>query len=404
MDELNLFRNFRRGVAPPSPDAQRRASARLTTALDDVVGREKAARLRHRRRRWPLVAIAAAILVGGLLVAPAFGLGERLLALIQGAPARPEVQSPVWSPDGRRIAFVSRRDGKALYVMNADGSGLRIVARIERLAAPAWSPDGRRIAFQGRRDGDVGAIYVVNADGSGQRTLARRGNAPVWSTDGRRIAFVSGAKLYVANADGSEHRTLTRLPGAGDVVSLAWSPDGRKLLFLVEHSFMHDPRCAFCSRLYVLNSDGSGLRDLTRKLGMSRGPGAGPASDPVWSPDGQKVAFVRSNTRLGVYVASVDGSGVRGLTPKPVGDAYAAPAWSPDGRKIAFASERDGNSEIYLMNADGSGQRSLTDDLAYDGDPDWSPDGQKITFVSNRDGRYEVYVMNADGSGQRRLT
>ena len=112
---------------------------------------------------------------------------------------------------------------------------------------------------------------------------------------------------------------------------------------------------------------------------------------------------MRSNTRLGIYVASVDGSGVRNLTPKPVGAAYAAPAWSPDGRKIAFTSERDGNSEIYLMNADGSGQRSLTLNLAYDGDPAWSPDGQKITFVSNRDGRYAVYVMNADGSGQRSL-
>ena len=113
---------------------------------------------------------------------------------------------------------------------------------------------------------------------------------------------------------------------------------------------------------------------------------------------------MRLNTRHGVYVVNADGSGVRNLTPKPTGAAYAAPAWSPDGRKITFAGERDGNSEIYLMNADGSGQRSLTSDLAYDGDPAWSPDGRKITFVSNRDGRYEVYVMNADGSGQRSLT
>jgi len=404
MDEMDLFRNFRRGVAAPSAEAQRRASDRLASALDEVVGREKAARLRHGRRRWPLVALAAAIVAGAALLAtPALGIGDRLLDLIQATPARPEVQSPVWSRDGRRIAFVSRRDGKALYVMNADGSGLRIVARVRQLAAPAWSPDGRRIAFQGGRDRQSLTLYVVNADGSGQRTLARRGNAPAWSPDGQRIAFLSVTKLYVANADGSGHRTLARV-GNGRTASLAWSPDGRKLLFLVEHSFSHSPRCDFCSRLYVLNADGSGLRDLTQKLGMSRGPGAGPASDPVWSPDGRMLAFVRRNTRLGVYVVNADGSGVRNLTPKPLGAAYAAPAWSPDGRKIAFASERDADSEIYLMNADGSGQRSLTLNLAYDGDPAWSPDGKKITFVSNRDGRYEVYVMNADGSGQRSLT
>ena len=103
-----------------------------------------------------------------------------------------------------------------------------------------------------------------------------------------------------------------------------------------------------------------------------------------------------------IYVVRADGSGVRNLTPKPVG-AYADPAWSPDGRKIAFVSDRDGNSEVYVMNANGKGQRNLTRNPAFDADPAWSPDGRKIAFASNRDGKYGVYVMNADGSGQRRL-
>ena len=159
-----------------------------------------------------------------------------------------------------------------------------------------------------------------------------------------------------------------------------------------------------CFNLYVVNSDGSGLRNLTPKLAAGGRPGLGPASDPAWSPDGQKLAFVRLNAGHGepIYVVKADGSGLRNLTPKPVG-AYAAPAWSPDGRKIAFVSDRDGNSEVYVMNANGSGQRNLTRNPAFDADPAWSPDGRKIAFVSNRDGNYGVYVMNADGSGQRRL-
>ena len=201
------------------------------------------------------------------------------------------------------------------------------------------------------------------------------------------------------NADGTEHRALTKLLERGRA-SLAWSPDGRKLAF-----FGAGGCGQACFNLYVVNSDGSGLRNLTSKLAA----GAGPrllVPPPTLSglPTGGRSHSWDSTRGVGdVYVVNADGSGVRNLTPKPVG-AYAAPAWSPDGRKIAFVSDRDGNSEIYVMNANGSGQRSLTRNPAFDDDPAWSPDGRLIAFRSTRDGNTDIYIMNADGSGQRNLT
>jgi Tol biopolymer transport system component len=353
-----------------------------------------------RTSRRGVVAVAAVILVGGLLVTPALGIGSRLLDLIQSPSGRPDVQTPVWSPDGRRIAYLGRHDGtKELYVVNADGSGQRRLARDATFfATPAWSPDGRTLAFEAERDGTIG-VYSVNADGSGRRRLARNGSAPAWSPDGRTLAFFSGAKIYLMDADGSEHRPLTNLLKCCRKSSLAWSPDGRKLAFLIYRD------CAQSCGLYVVRNDGSGLRNLTWKLATVSGKDAGAVSDSAWSPDGRKLAFVRLNAgldRTPIYVVKADGSGLRNLTPKPVG-AQADPAWSPDGRRIAFVNERDGNSEVYVMNANGSGQRSLTRNPAFDADPAWSPDGRRIAFVSYRDGSYGVYVMNADGSGQRRL-
>ncbi len=91
----------------------------------------------------------------------------------------------------------------------------------------------------------------------------------------------------------------------------------------------------------------------------------------------------------------VDASGFTRLTNNDVDDV--TPAWSPDGRRITFASERDGNLEIYVMNADGSGVNRLTYNGARDLFPAWSPDGRHIAFHSNRDGRMDIYVMNTAG-------
>jgi TolB protein len=146
--------------------------------------------------------------------------------------------------------------------------------------------------------------------------------------------------------------------------------------------------------LWVMNPDASGRRSLAPAFGGMR-----------WSPDGQKIAFaaiVPQPDRLtsDIYVMNADGSGQESLTSDH--RSGSGLAWSPDGRKIAFGSGGLGNSEIHVMNADGSERRRLTND-AWGGELAWSPRGDKIAFV-RRDGNREIYVMNPDGSGERRLT
>ncbi len=155
--------------------------------------------------------IAAMIVVGGLLVTPAVALGDHLLELIDGKSTPGDVQTPAWSPDGRKLAFVSRRDGNSeIYVINADGSGQENLTRQPASDShPSWSPDGRKLAFVSRRDGNS-EIYVMNADGSGLRNVTRTPSNdldPAWSPDGRAIALSSRKCTPSARRPASTRRT-----------------------------------------------------------------------------------------------------------------------------------------------------------------------------------------------------
>jgi Tol biopolymer transport system component len=151
--------------------------------------------------------------------------------------------------------------------------------------------------------------------------------------------------------------------------------------------------------LYLANGDGYDMSRLTRGEANSF---SGP-----WSPDGERIVYTSSDlTNTNIAVINADGSGK--LTIDSVnGSDEGFPDWSPDGKQIVFTSRRDGNNEVYVMNADGSNPIRLTDKPGDDFAPSWSPDGTQIVFVSDRDqkaGIYDLYIMKANGSGVTRLT
>ncbi|WP_419195274.1 DUF4347 domain-containing protein, partial [Novipirellula herctigrandis] len=211
---------------------------------------------------------------------------------------------------------------------------------------------------------------------------------PVWSPDGSKIAFFSGVtgdrQIYVMNSDGSGVAQLTTDAGVKSHQP-AWSPDSTKLA-VTSDRYVND------EVVIIDASDGTELLRLTNDGGVDH--------TPAWSPDGTKIAF--GSNRTGAYeiwVTNSDGSGIpTQLTFAGAVDRSAE--WSPDGSKLVFRTSRDGNPDIYVMDADGSNQIQLTSDLGADIQPAWSPDGSRIAFVSDRNGNNDVFVMNADGSNQ----
>jgi TolB protein len=278
-----------------------------------------------------------------------------------------------------------------------------VIAASERVsdtsAIAAWLVPGGRIVFRSDRDGNL-EIYAMNADGSGVERLTNDGasdGGPAWSPDGLKIAFDRAADpnadthaIYVMNRDGSEVNALF----AG--TDPAWSRDGTRIAAAGESvSVLCGRICVSRTvhRIVAAHPDGSGLVVLTSS-GVDR--------EPSWSPDG-RIAFTNTSANgSDIFAINADGTGLTNLTNDPAADE--SPAWSPDGTKIVFRSNRTGVYDLYVMNADGSGVTALTADSAAEGRPAWSPDGAKLAFASNRSGNYEIYVMNADGSGVVRLT
>ena len=262
-----------------------------------------------------------------------------------------------------------------------------------------------KIAFSSDRDGTAGGdIFIANPDGTEITRVTPTGvtdREPAISPDGSQIAYTSFGEgsdtdVFLINVDGTGQVDLTNNTQAPSGVNLhdsqpSWSPDGTKIAFLSIRDAANGSGTG--ADLYVMNADGSGV---ARVSGLPYDE-----SNPAWSPDGARIAFSAidpANGTLAIWAVNADGSGgLSRITDEPRGHEYDL-SWSPDGTKIAFAgSHDDSNGEIYTVGAGGGGITRLTASTGTDDHPAFSPDGTKIVFRSSRDGSSDIFTMNAGG-------
>jgi Tol biopolymer transport system component len=334
--------------------------------------------------------------------------GRASLNLTRDSPAADV--SPAFSADGTLIAFRSSRDGGGVFVMGATGESVRRVTDIG--FDPDWSPDGREIVVSteavprpNARSG-VSEIWAVEV-ASGKRRLVFAGDGvePRWSPNGHRIAFwglprgTSVRDIWTVAADGSQ--TQSPVPVVSDPEfdwGPAWSHDGRFLYF---------------------SSDRGGSMNLWRvaideRSGRVRGAPEPVTVPSVWagqvsfSRDGALAMFGSLGEQSSLQVASFDPVRER-IEGQPetvirLARPIAGIDWSPDGKALVIGVPSASREDLYVIQADGTGFRQLTDAPFLHRLPRWSPDGSRIAFTSNRGGTMQVWTIGADGSGLARFT
>jgi len=411
--------------------------------------REKDSLSTRLRKRWPAAAAAALALVAGSLVTawarrpePRTITSERYLTYSG------HDYSPAVSRDGKLIAFSSSRDGKQRIWLKqvADGSEVALTAGGGD-DFPRFSPDASTILYIHAEPGQRGELWRVPVVGGEPRKLLDVVGTADFSRDGSRIAFTRNANglartdLYIANADGSNAHELAKLDiGA---VHPRWSPDGKSIAVVT-------PRSGRVVQSVVIVNVATGEGKL-----LATPPKPGEISSVAWTTDGRHVLYVRAESVEAVvgstakvvrhdvrsdvsevigwsthngFVLDDLGNGrivldarsprdnLRELGPPDKATERAVekwitrgnssdrqPAYSPDGRALLFTSNRSGNLDLWITTTDG-GVRRVTDDASEDWDPAFTPDGKKIVWSSGRSGKLEIWIANTDGTGAKQIS
>ncbi len=294
----------------------------------------------------------------GLWLIDELSLGR--LQAVHAVPAATPRLAPRPTPglEGRLVLQTS--SGGELYVINADGSGLR---RLTDGLDPAWSPDAEKIAFTRWRN--PWGAYLISPDGSGEQRI------------------VDGVRLK----------------------EIAWSPDGHQIAFTVNYGTSEETEICFFGFCFTIPPIYTGqlwTADLKTGALLSLPLDERGVHAPAWSPSGNPIVYAGDHGLAWIDPHTKEKDRFSG------GSVWdGSPTFSPDGQKIAFMGRVHNRWEIWIMNADGSGRRQLTGrNHGQPGSPSnvapaWSPDGKQIAFLSNRDGPWRIYVMEVDGSRQR---
>lgn len=266
-------------------------------------------------------------------------------------------------------------------------------------------PSANEIVFAGGPNSNgFNQIYSIRADGSGQVNLTNNPAAthlsPSWSPDGTKIVLIKNGRIWVMNADGTNLRELFQ-GGVEGYSHPVWSPDGSKIAVVFDGHGFDFPS------INLVDANGQNFQQIAFS-----GSFDSIFSGLDWSPNGSKIVFSkRDGDRSNIFVMNADGTGQNNLTNAGVGEFYIEPTWSPNGSKIAFALSR-ANSVVWIctMNADGSDIAFILNSGPTWGiyHPSWSPDGLRLAFhgfLSGYDEDYShIFVINADGTNLFQLT